>query len=210
MVSVKRYDEAETCYQKALMLNPDHAGSNNALGRILYIQDKRIPALMALCRLIVLEPTSDRAKDDVGYLQEIMAGNVEKNASGGFTIHVDASSIDSTNKKENNFSMVELILSMGAAMPLDTLHLNAASKFALSFKAVCNELKESKGKNHGYYWEYYAPYFIEMNEKDMVETFSHIVFASTDDQENKEWLHSHKKEIDDFYDWSKAFAWKQN
>jgi hypothetical protein len=36
------------------------------------------------------------------------------------------------------------------------------------------------------------------------------VFASTDDKDNSEWLHSHKQEIDDFYDWSKAFAWKQN
>lgn len=165
---------------------------------------------MALCRLVVLEPTSDRAKDDVGYMQEIMAGNAEKNASGGITIHVDASSIGDSAKKENNFSMVELILSMGAAMPLDTLHLNTSSKFAFNFKAFCRELKETKNKNYGYYWEYYAPYFIDMNDKDLVETFAHIVFASTDEKENKEWLHSHKKEIDDFYDWSKAFAWKQN
>jgi Tfp pilus assembly protein PilF len=207
--SVKRYDEAEACYQKALLLNPSHAGSHNALGRLLYIEDKHIPALMAFCRLLILEPRSDRAKDDFTYLQKAMEGNMEKNSSGGITIHVDASSLDS-NKRENNFSMVELILSMGASLPLDSLKMSKTYNFSYRLQAVCSEMKELKNKNSGYYWDYYAPYFIEMKEKNYLDTFSHIAFAATDDKENNDWLSTHKKDITDFYSWSKAFDWKKN
>jgi Tfp pilus assembly protein PilF len=209
--SVKRYAEAEACYQKALLLNPYHAGAHNAVGRLLYIENKEIPSLMAFCRLLILEPRSGRAKDDFTYLQEIMEGNVEKDSTdGGVTIHVDANSLNDSIKTENNFSMVELTLSMGATLPLDSLNPSKINNFSYRLQAVCSEMKELKSKNSGYYWDYYAPYFIEMKEKNYIETFSHIAFAGTDSKENNEWLSSHKKDIDDFYSWSKAFSWKKN
>ncbi len=206
LFSVKRYDESEVCYQRALMLNPNHAGSNNAIGRLNYIEDRRVPAIFGLCRLLVLEPQSERAKNDLDYLQKTMNTGVEKNAKGDINIYVKPS--DST-KKENNFSTIEMMLSMTAALSLDTLKLSPTANFAYRFGTFCSTLKESKDKNYGFYWDYYAPYFIEMKDKNFVETFSHIIFASTDDKENDDWLKNNKQAITDFYDWSKGFTWKQ-
>jgi Tfp pilus assembly protein PilF len=208
--SVKRYAEAEACYQKAVMLDPYHAGSHNALARLLYNESKTVPALMAFCRLLILEPQSDRAKDDLTYLQKDMDGNMERSSSGGVVIHVDANAINDSIKTDNNFSMVELIMSVGATLPLDSLNKSKTYNFAYRLKAVFGELAELKSKNSGFYWDYYAPYFIDMKEKDQVDTFAHIAFASSDDKENTEWLNTHKKEIEDFYAWSKVFGWKQN
>ena len=210
LASVDRYSEAEGCYQKALLLNPKHPGSHNALGRLLYTNNKKIPALLVFCRFFVLEPQSDRAKEDLDLLNKIMDGNVERTKNGGTIIKVDANSLKGSDKSENNFSNVEMILSVGAALPLDSINPSKTSKLAYRLSAVFGDLKELKAKNHGFYWDYYAPYFIEMKEKNYLETFSHIVFASIDDSANDDWLKSHKMEITDFYTWSKAFSWKQN
>ncbi len=48
--SINQIDEAVSCLQRSISLNPKHAGSNNALARLLYSQNKNIPALLAFCR----------------------------------------------------------------------------------------------------------------------------------------------------------------
>ena len=164
---------------------------------------------MAFCRFMVLEPQGDRAKKNAEYLQKVMECGAKKNASGGVDIQVSATSLD-TSKKENNFGMVDLMLSMSASASIDSVTQSAISAFAFRLNTFIKTLESLKSKNYGFYWDFYAPYFIEMKEKNFTETFSHLASASMDDKDNTEWLHSHKNEIDTFYDWSKGFQWKQN
>lgn len=214
LVGIKKYDEAILCFQKSASLNPKHASSQNALGVLLNgRRDKRIPAILALSRFLVLEPQSKRAISNVEVMQNLMKGNVEKTGKNNITINVDASTLADTTAdgkpKENSFAMTELILAMSSAMDYDKKNKKKTEveRFISKFETVCSSLKEMQDQNFGFYWEYYVPYFVEMLDKNFIETFAYVAFASSESSDVKKWLKTHEKEIDDFYKWSDQFNW---
>lgn len=215
LTSVKRYDEAILCFQKSVSLNPKHAGSHNIIARILNTTN-RIPAILAYSRFLVIEPESKRAKENLSSLQEIMNRNVEVTGKKSINLNVSpdllGDTISNGEVKENSFKSTELILTMAAALDYDKKNKKKTEveQFIRKFETVCESLKESQKSNHGFYWEFYVPYFTEMKDKNLVEPFAYFIFASSDNPDVSNWLKSNKSEIDKFYQWSKAFAWKTN
>ena len=211
--SVKRYDEALLCFQKSVLLNPKHASSNNVIARILYSQDKNIPSLLAFSRFLILEPQSDRAKENLELLQKIIKGNVEQTAKNNITINIDPKILEDTasngKAKENSFNSTELILNIASALDYDKGNSKKpeVEQFIRKFKIVCASIEETKNNNFGFYWEYYVPYFIELNKKKLIEPFAYIAFASSEKENVSKWLKSHQTEIDKFYLWSENYNW---
>ncbi|MCB9261280.1 MAG: tetratricopeptide repeat protein [Flavobacteriales bacterium] len=211
--SIKKYDEAIICFQKSASLNPNHASSQSALGRLLYATDKRIPALLAFSRFLIIEPQTKRANENLGLLQGITKANVEKTGENSINININPSMLCDTTAdgkaKENNFNITDLILSMDAALDYDKKNKKKTEieQFIRKFETVCSSLKEMQDKNYGFYWEYYVPYFVEMKDKNLIETFAYIAFATSDYQDVDKWLKEHKKDIDNFYDWSSNYTW---
>jgi tetratricopeptide (TPR) repeat protein len=210
----KRYDEAIPCLQKSLTLNPKHAGSHNALARILDIKNKRIPSLLAFCRFLSLEPEGTRAKAGLALMQEITKGNVEKTGKNSITINISPDMLGDTlpngKPKENSFTATDLILAMDAGLDYDKKNKKKTEVelFIGKFGIVCSSLKETRKDNYGFYWDYYVPYFVEMNDKKLVEPFAYLAFSSSGDADVLKWLKAHKSEVEKFYDWSKSFTWK--
>lgn len=206
---VQKHDESLACLQKSASLKPNHPGSHNLIGRIQFDNNQRIPSLMALCRFMTLEPLTDRAKENLKSIQILMKGNVEKTGDKSITINVDPATL--AKPKENSFSTQELILSADAALDNDQKNVNktAVEQFIRKFDHICASLKESKAINSGFYWDYYAPYFIDMKDKQMIETFTYVSFASADMKDVSTWLNSHTTEIQKFFDWSKAYVWNK-
>jgi len=213
--SVKKYDDAILCFQKSMMCNPKHASSHNALARMLKIKNKHIPALLAYSRFFVVEPQSKRAKENLESVRTIVSGNSEKTGKNAITIHVSpdilADTLANGKPKENSFMTTDLLLSMTSALDYDKKNKNKTEveQFIRKFESVCSSIKETKKDNFGFYWDFYVPYFLEMQDKKFIETFAYIAFASSDDPDVAKWLKGHQKEIDKFYEWSSAFAWKK-
>lgn len=216
LASVKKYDEALLCFQKTVTLNPKHASSHNAIARISSINNKRIPALLAYCRFLSIEPQSKRAIENLSGMQKIMNGNVEETGKKSVTIKISSDMFGDTTADgrpgENSFKSTDLILSMDAALDFEKKNKNKTEveQFIRKFETVCASLKETREGNYGFFWEYYVPYFIEMKEKNFIETFAYIAFASGDDQNTIKWLKAHKSNTDKFFEWSASFEWKTN
>jgi Tfp pilus assembly protein PilF len=214
LAGVKKIDEALACLQTAVKLNPDHAGSHNAIARLQMVEDKRIPSLLAYSRFFVLEPEGQRAKENLGNVRAMLKGNVEQTGKNSITIKVDSDMLpDSTangQPKENDFALTDLTLALSAGLDYDKKNKKKTEveRFIRKFELVCATLGETKKDNHGFYWDYYAPYFREMKDKGLVETFGYIAFASSDDPKVSKWLKAHGSDIDKFYEWSSNFDWK--
>ena len=212
--SVKKYDEAIISCQRSVTLNPNHASSHNALARLLNITNKRIPSLLAYSRFLVIEPQSNRAKENLSSLQKIMKGNAEETGEKSVTINVSPDMLgDATGKgklKENNFASTDLMLAMDAGLDYDKKNKKKTEveKFIRKFEGVCSILQETKKDNYGFYWDFYVPYFTEMKDKKLIETFAYLAFATSDDSTVSKWMASHESEINEFYDWSKSFTWE--
>lgn len=209
--SINQIDEAVSCLQKSISLNPKHAGSNNALARLLYSQNKNIPALLAFCRFLIIDPQSKRAEENLVFVQKIMKAHVEQTGENAITVNVDPKLLESKNQKgkvrENNFNSTELILSMASALDYDEKNSKntEVQQFTRKFEGICASLKETKKDNYGFYWDNYVPYFLELYERKLIEPFSYIVFASSNKGEINNWLAIHKAVITQFYDWDKQY-----
>lgn len=216
LASVKKYNEAILCFQKAVLINPKHASSHNAIARLSNISDKRIPSLLAYCRFLVVEPQGNRAKENLESLQKLMKGNVEETGKNSITINISPDMLsDSTkngNAMENSFKSTDLILAMDAGLDYDKKNKNKTDveQFIRKFETVCASLKEIRKDNYGFFWDYYAPYFVEMKDKNLIETFGYVIFSSSDKPEISLWLKSNKSKIDEFFEWSKSFKWNTN
>jgi Flp pilus assembly protein TadD len=214
--SVKKYDDALANFQKSASLNPKHASSHNAIARILDAQEKKIPSLLAYSRFLILEPESNRAKENLARLRKIMRGNVEQTGEKSVTININPDMLGDSKSngkaKENNFASADLILTLSAGLDFDEKNKKKTEveRFISKFETVCELLKETQKDNYGFYWEYYVPYFIEMKDKNLINSFTYIAFATSEDSEVSKWLESHKSAIDEFYDWSKNYTWKAN
>jgi tetratricopeptide (TPR) repeat protein len=209
-IGVKDYDNAIINLQQSVKYNPEHIRSHTILARILYAYGLRIPSVLAYCRALVLECEGSRAEEDLANLQKVMLGNIKVGGDGTIDINVNEDMLsDTTAVKENNFSSTDLVIAMSAGLDYDSKYKNTTDveKFIRKFKSACATLKETQKKNYGFYWDYYAPYFIEMSDKGYIDTFAYIAFTSTGKEDVYSWLKSHKNEVDDFYRWSKSFEW---
>jgi len=214
--SVKKYEEAILCFQKAVLLNPKHASSHNAIARLSNIIDKRIPSILAYCRFLVIETKSNRAKENLSSLQNLMKGNTEKTGEKSVTIHINSNMFGDTTENgkptENSFVTTDLILAFDAVVDFDKKNKKKTEieLFLRKFETICASLKETYKDNYGFFWDYYVPYFIEMKDNNFLETFSYIVLASGEDAKVSKWLKENKSATEKFYEWSKSYKWKTN
>lgn len=211
-IKLNKSADALLSFERSATLNPNHASSHNAIGRLLYMTNK-IPSLMAFCRFMSLEPNSKRSPGNLMNIQKIMGAHVTKKDEKNITINVSPEMLDLNKKKEkNNFSGAELMLALNSALDNDSTNANKTDieKFIRKFASLCQYLKETDKDNYGFYWDYYVPYFIEMNDKGLIEVFAYIAFTSSENTSVKDWLESHKTEVTDFYKWSDEFKWRIN
>ncbi|MCH8905277.1 MAG: tetratricopeptide repeat protein [Bacteroidetes bacterium] len=201
-----KYDEALVCFQSSVILNPYHASSHNAIGRVLSL-NQRIPIVLSLCRFLVIEPQGDRAKANIPIVQDIMMGSAKKTGKNSIEIFLDPSMYaDSTGeKKENDFQTVYLMLTLTGLF--GNKKKTEVEIFIGKFTTVCTSMEGAIDDNFGFFWEYYAPYFIEMNDKNFIETFSYLAYASSKNKKVKKWLGKNQKKINKFYDWSSDYDW---
>jgi tetratricopeptide (TPR) repeat protein len=198
-------EEAIPYFQKAVVLNPDHAGSHNALGRLL-INRNKVPGVLALMRMLVIEPQTKRAAENWQTLQPLLMPESKKE----ITISADflLGSLKEK-KKENSFVAQELMLATlgGEVKSDDGQPITGMKKLIIQlnlfFAGLANENKE----NAGFYWDYYAPYFAALQKSEHLNTFAYIIQATGQDAGVQEWLKSHGKEIEAFYEWDKQFEW---
>lgn len=210
---MEKYDEAIECMKSSLLLDPLHAGSHNAIARISHIKSRNIPALLAYCRFMVIEPEGKRAALNLKNIDLIMAGSAEKTGRNSVSININSAIFaDTTENGEplpDNFSDAELLLIMTAAMDFDKKYKKETEveRFKRKIETVFVVIAEVQADNHGFFWEFYAPYFIELQSKGYIETFSYIVYASSGLDYVNEWLTKNDRKVVEFYNWSDQYIW---
>ena len=212
LVGIPKLEESLECFEKSISLKPDHPRSNLAIGSVCTKLNKVIPAMMAYCRLISIEPGSDRSKEALENIQILMSRNIKKTGENNVTIQIseDMFNVDNKKQKTDDFSSVELALTMTSALDYDSAMKGKkpVESFLRKFDIVCSTLKETRSVNKGFFWDYYAPYFIEMKDKNLTTTFFYLAFSSTGTSDVKEWLDQHKSETEAFSKWSADFQWR--
>ncbi|RRJ90358.1 hypothetical protein EG240_08895 [Paenimyroides tangerinum] len=98
-------------------------------------------------------------------------------------------------------------MSAAYEMTDDNKYKGDVEKFSDKLSILFGSLTETKDNQSGYYWEYLAPYFIDMKKQDLVNTFANIAFAAKNDKDAMKFLKENKEKVDAFYNWSNSFQW---
>lgn len=213
--SVRKYNEAILSFQQAVLINPKHASSCNGIARLEMINGKKIPSILSFCRFLIIEPQTERSKQNLSSLKELLNSNVTKTGEKSISITLDPDKMSDFSKKgkakENDFSSTELVSTLDAALDYDEKNANKTEveNFIRKFETICSSMSETKKNNFGFYWEVYAPYFIEMKNNNLIVPFAYIVFSSSDTKDVNDWIENNQIELDKFYEWSKNYQWKK-
>lgn len=202
--NMKEYKDAEEELQEALKIKPSHASSHLLLGYIMREQNSRVKSLLALYNFLLLEPTGKRAKNAYAILNEQMKKGVTRESEKSTTI------IISDSKGNDEFSGAELMLSLLEASK--NLEKNEgkteAQLFADNTKSFFSVLGEMKGKNKGFWWNYYVDFYYAMVNDNKVEAFSYYISQVKGDETINDWLTKNKEQMDAFSKWYAVYERK--
>jgi tetratricopeptide (TPR) repeat protein len=101
-IKLNKAEDALLSFERSATLNPKHASSHNAIGRLLFMTNK-IPSLMAFYRFLVLEPDGKRSSANLINVQKIMSAHVTKMMKK-CTINVSPHMLDVNKKKKRTIS----------------------------------------------------------------------------------------------------------
>lgn len=216
LVGLQEFDDALSCFHKSIMINPLHASSHNAIARISALKNNKIQSIMAYCRFLSIENQGNIAVENLLNLNKLFTSNVKETGKNSVTINISSDMLKDTTasgkRKENNFSSTDLILTLSSSLDFEQKNKKKSDVevFINKMELMCSSLKESKKDNFGFYWEYYAPFFIELHEKKLIEPFAYYLFLSSEDAKSKKWLNEHQEETSKLIEWAKNFKWKSN
>lgn len=200
-------------FQQAVALSPGYASAHMSLGVMQQASRARVPAVLALARFLVLEPRGARATQRLPLLDQAMMQGVSKTGDHAVQINISEDVFKGANGKKSgpdNFGPAELLLSISGAQSLspDNKKATDIERFSQQFGTLCKTLGELSGKQEGFTWNYYVPYFAELEKKGYVPAFSYLAHASqTEVPEVQQWLAAHPNEVAVFQEWSKNYLW---
>lgn len=205
----KKWDEAMVAFMEALRRKPDHAG---ALYYTSLLQEKsnKIVAIISGLTFLAAEPEGKRAKSMYEYIFDLFNSFAKKDGKGGSTITLSMDDVDNK-KKENNFSMVNMMMGLTAATALaDSVKATSeVGKLSLYIQMMTSSFAVGQKDGKGLYWKTYVPFFIEMKEKGLVDDFAHIASITSGNEENIKWIGENQDKLKAFYNWFNEYKWKQ-
>jgi hypothetical protein len=138
--------------------------------------------------------------------------NVTKTGENSVSINVSPDMLDEKKKnQENNFSSIELIITLGGAMDHDKKYKKETKPERLERKLndLISIMEETKKNQKGFFWEFYQPFFSEMKSRKYIATYSHVAYLSAGDKDNNKWAEDNLDKVTAFFDWVKDYTWNK-
>jgi predicted Zn-dependent protease len=197
--------EVESLLQRALKSKPTHPSSHILMALLMKEEKKRVPALMAFYNFLLLEPRGQRAEQAMQMLEELTGQGVVKKDEKNINITLQAPS-----KNDDGFRPVETMLSLMEASALSEENKNKPwiELFTKNTSLLFGMLGEQKENKKGFWWEYYADFFTELNKAGYTKLFCYYISQSKQDETITAWLKTQTTELENFSKWFSDFKRK--
>jgi tetratricopeptide (TPR) repeat protein len=202
-------DSARFQFQKALELNPAHSSSNLALAAVYRDMGKHIPSFFALSRFLILEPVSQRSKDALSQLQDVLNKSVSVDESNSQNINITVT--PDSDGVDGDLTVLEMSMAMTQASRFTDegkgkTDLEWTVHFAQTFFQIMLEINE-KENFEGFCWKFYVPYFVEMQRRNLTDVFIYLINQCSENEEVNKWLKDNNEKAKEFISWSKKYNW---
>jgi tetratricopeptide (TPR) repeat protein len=207
-----RTDDAIDIYTKGMRRFPDYyllpfnkgvteyrlKKSHQFLAYAIYPKNK-IAAAMALSAFLVLEPSGQRAENNLKVLLGILKANVQKKDEKNITINLAPAVLDTREKGEDDFRSTELIISLSSATDLSSKDsLNAMKQLEQKLEFLAGAAPKKKG----FFSNYYVTYLSGLKENHFLETAAYLIYYASKDDDDHTWLATNKGKVEALTEWT--------
>lgn len=191
-------EEAELNLIDAISLNPTHGTSNYLLGIIKLDQGRRIESLLALHFFLLIEPGSDRSKDALVMLKQLMGEGVEQKDDKNIEVTIGDIGLG------DEFSSANMMLSLMAASKFTDENKDKTEQelFYENTNAVFTMLTELKEDKKGIWWDLYVNFFSSLIESGNLEAYCYFICQTNSEVEVK-WMEENEEKMNKLFDWLK-------
>jgi tetratricopeptide (TPR) repeat protein len=204
---LNRNDEAVHALKQAAYVDPNHVSSQHRLGVTWLSAGFRTPAILALSRFLILEPSGPRAAQVHQAWLKAITGGVSSDANGKINLSVDPTE----RTGEGNFTQSDITLGLSRAAALTqgagkTQAQILVEQLAQWFRMLGVEKMPDPPVFTGVY---YVPYFVELQKRGYTEAFVYWVSQQSDLPGVREWIAdpANRLKASEFVQWSKKYAW---
>jgi len=203
-------EEALKYFQNSTRLNPYHGTSHYAQCLTAQSLGMKTPAILSGWFFLIMEPTGQRAKVIQEGISSLLSSGAKETGDNEITISIDQ--LLGGEDAENDFMAIEILLGAQTAIEIsgEEKELSELENLKLKTQLICSALSNEGGeeKQKGFYWDFYAPFFYDLNEKGFGDTFSHIFSVSKNDKEIDKWLEENGDKVEEFYQWVENYEWE--
>jgi len=191
----KQYAEAEASAIEAIKLDPKHASSQRMYALVAFHQNKRVPALMAFCNFLMLEPQTARSAEAFGNIQHILQGGVLKDNKGNNTIILSPKDNKENSSLNLAISMVNVSAQQKKLTGMDLLEYQLKSIFTITGEQSAAKTEKD------FFWKFYADYFYQLSQSGNMPAFTRLVSLSANKEANTKWMSDNDKLVKDLDNW---------
>ena len=202
----KNNDEARALFEKSIANNPSFPGAHLQLGHLCAGEGRRIPAVLALSRFLILEPDTARsavAFQDLNGVLDSFARTDPKTKQTSVTISAAPSS-------DGDFLSLEatLAIALTAAKVLkQEKEKPMPEPLVPAFQALFAAARD-QGKSASDFWRnYYLRYFADLDAKGLTEPFVYVITMKGDFPGASSWMRQNWDRVRQLLAWSKAYDW---
>ena len=177
LYNTQQFNQSEQHIIKAIESNPTHTSSHYLLGLIKRQQDKRVQSLLSLYFFLLIEPNSNRSTEVLEVIDNMRQQNVKQTEENTFEIALDP--LDANDE----FAMIDVMLSLTTGAIRDVIDQEQSYQtkeqlFAEDLENFFKLLKDQKEDKEGFWWEFYADFYISLLESKNVEAYAYYISQS--------------------------------
>lgn len=187
----RQYAKAEESARAAIKLKPDHAGSMRLYALVTFHQNKRAPALLALCSFLRIDPAGPQAAEAYTNMQSILKGGVLKEVPG---VKIAAPGPETIIL---NKAITTALAEVGQRKYLVKPYLLAEQLQAV-FTAIGKVAEKQKGDP--FFRTQLVPFYYKLGQTSHVPAFTSFITRHSD-RSAAAWMADHPEQAQQFKDW---------
>ena len=194
----EKYKEAYDWFVKSVKVDPYHANTHYQLGMLAIKQGKLIPAMLAWQFYLTIDNSSDRAK--------YLVSTLEKMAKNEFEFK-DVVKVDELDNQDD-FSEIDALVKSKVALS-NKYKSETKLNFSITkqIQLIMEKLVVVKD-DKGFYMQFYAPLFLELYKKKLLEPYSYYILSGMQNKDVDSWMKKNTTRTDSYLTWMYEYLGK--
>jgi antitoxin component YwqK of YwqJK toxin-antitoxin module len=187
----KKYKEANDLFITSIKYNPFDPGSHFQMGNIAILQGKIVPAMLAWSFYLTMDNSSDRAKAIVLRLEKLAQNEYQFD---------DAITIDGLTDQDDFSELEALVKSKVALTNKYKSKIDLNYSLTKQLQLIFEKMEVNKA-DQGFYMQFYAPVFSELNKRNFYEPFVYGVLSGMNIDKVNSWFKHNNSDYNAYGTW---------